>query len=478
MKSRKLRAVLTPLLIFFFLLSLGRPSAFAWSTEEERAAGEEFRVAVQRQLEMLQDDFASDYINELGQYITRVLETKAFPFQFYVIQDNDVNAFAGPGGHVFFFTGLINMMDEVDELAAVMAHEIAHVSARHLANRMEQSKAMTIAVLAGVLAGALLGGKAGGAIAAGTAAAGMQKQLSYSRDDERQADTLGFKYMEESRFNPAGMITVMKRLEKLAPVGTDAVPPYLLTHPAGPERVSTSEALMSQFSPKPDNRESAYFRKLFPYFKTVCIAKSMDYQTASRYLGIGGENKAESPVFQFGLGVLQKERMDYPKAIEHFQKALKEAPDLTPILIELAEAYQLQGQDRKAIELAERVLRTDERNKSALYLTGMSYQNMEDYSKATVFYERLVSMRPIKDEVFYNLGVCYGRQEKLALAHYNTGLYFLRAFDFRKARYHFLKAEELAGNDQGLKNRIHEAVKTLPKESLFSSGSQESKSRK
>ena len=156
MKSRKLRAILTPLLLLFFLLSLGRPSAFAWSTEDERAAGEEFRAAVQRQLEMLQDDFASDYINDLGQYITRVLETKAFPFQFYVVQDNNVNAFAGPGGHVFFFTGLIDMMDEVDELAAVMAHEIAHVSARHLANRMEQSKAMTIAVLAGVLAGALL----------------------------------------------------------------------------------------------------------------------------------------------------------------------------------------------------------------------------------------------------------------------------------------------------------------------------------
>jgi len=478
MKTRNLKTVLTPILLFFFLLSLGRPPAFALSTEEEQAAGEEFRAAVQRQLEMLQDDFATDYINDLGQYITRVLETKAFPFRFYVIQDNNVNAFAGPGGHVFFFTGLIDMMDEVDELAAVMAHEIAHVSARHLANRIEQNKAMTIAVLAGVLAGALLGGKAGGAIAAGTAAAGMQKQLSYSRDDERQADTLGFKYMEESRFDPAGMITVMKRLEKLAPAGTDAIPPYLLTHPAGPERVSTSEALMSQFSPKPDNRESAYFRKLFPYFKTVCIAKSMDYQTASRYLSVGGEKKAESPVFQFGLGVLQKERMDYPKAIEHFQRALKEAPDLTPILIELAEVYQLQGQDRKAIELVNRVLRTDERNKAALYLTGMSYQNLEDYSKATVFYERLVSMRPVKDEVFYNLGVCYGRQEKLALAHYNTGLYFQRAFDFRKARYHFLKADQLAGSDQGLKNRIHEAAKALPKESIFSSSSEESKDRK
>jgi hypothetical protein len=85
---------------------------------------------------------------------------------------------------------------------------------------------------------------------------------------------------------------------------------------------------------------------------------------------------------------------------------------------------------------------------------------------------------PVKDEVFYNLGVCYGRQEKLAVAHYNTGLYFQRIFDFRKARYHFLKADQLAGNDQALKNRIYAAVQTLPKESIFSTQGQESKSRK
>jgi len=477
-RRRKLRAILTPILIFLFLLSSGSPPAFALSTEEEREAGEEFRASVRRQLDMVDDGFAEDYINDLGQYITRVLETKAFPFQFYLVKDNTPNAFAGPGGHIFFFSGLINMMDDVDELAAVLSHEIGHVSARHLSNRIEQNKTMAIAVLAGMLAGALMGGKAGGAIATGTMAAGMQKQLAYSREDERQADNLGFKYMDESRFNPAGMTMVMKKLERLAPAGTDAIPAYLLTHPAGPERVSTSEALMSQFVPKGESAESIRFRNLFPYFKAVIFAKSMDFQGANRYFNREREANPESPVIQFGLGVVQKERMDYMMAIEHLEKALKGAPGLTPILLHLADAYQLQGQDRKAIEVVERVLRTDERNKAAMYLTAMSYQNLEDYSKATVFYERLVSMRPVKDEVFYNLGVCYGRQEKLALAHYNTGLYFQRAFDFQKARYHYRKAEQQAGNDQSLKNRISEALKTLPKESLFSTSEQESKGRK
>ena len=477
-KTRKLRALVALVVFFCFLLSSAVPPAFALSTEDERVAGEEFRASVRRQLEMLEDGFAEDYINDLGQYITRALETKAFPFQFYLVKDNTPNAFAGPGGHIFFFSGLINMMEEVDELAAVLSHEIGHVSARHLSNRIEQNKTMAIAVLAGMLAGALMGGKAGGAIATGTMAAGIQKQLAYSREDERQADNLGFKYMDDSRFNPEGMIMVMKKLERLAPAGTDAIPPYLLTHPAGPERVSTSEALMSQFVPKGESAESLRFRTLFPYFKAVIFAKSMDFQGANRYFNREREATPESPVIQFGLGVVQKERMDYPRAIEHFETALKGAPGLTPILLHLAETYQLQGQDRKALEVVERVLRTDERNKAAMYLTATSYQNLEDYSKATVFYERLVSSKPVKDEVYYNLGVCYGRLEKLALAHYNSGLYFQRTFDFQKARYHFTKADQLAGNDQGLKNRIYEAVKTLPRESLFSSPDKESKSRR
>jgi predicted Zn-dependent protease len=467
-RTKKLRPVLTSLVILSFLLALVQPPAFAMSTEEERQAGEEFRVSVRKQLDLVQDDFANDYINDLGQYITKALETKAFPFEFYVVKDSTLNAFAGPGGYVFVYTGLIDTMDTVDELAAVMSHEIGHVSARHLAQRMEQGKTMTLAVLAGMLAGALMGGKVGGALATGSMAAAVQKQLAYSRDDERQADSLGFKYMTESHFNPSGMATVLKKLERAAPGGTDAVPPYLLTHPAGPERVSSIEALTSQYTPEPDTKESAEFRRLFPYFKVICIAKSMDSQDALRYLSKEIYKNPDSPLAQFTLGVIQKESMDYSAAIEHLVKALKSAPDLSPALIELGEAYQLQGQDRRAIEVADRVLRTDGRDRAALYLTALSYQNLEDFPKAAVFYERLLSMRPVKDEVYYNLGVCYGRQGKLALAHYYTGIYFQRDFEFQNARYHLLKAEQLAGDDQGLKNRIREAMRALPKGGMSS----------
>ena len=133
------------LLFLSFQLYLGESTAFALSTEEERILGQKFLIQIRQHFDFLNDDFAHQYINDLGHYLIRPLETKRFPFHFYVVKNNDLNAFAGPGGHIFVFSGLMNMMDEVDELAAVMCHEIAHVSARHLAYRFEQNKKIDLA---------------------------------------------------------------------------------------------------------------------------------------------------------------------------------------------------------------------------------------------------------------------------------------------------------------------------------------------
>jgi len=130
-------------------------SAVALSLEEEEKLGREFVADVKRAFPLVEDAFARDYINRLGDYLARAVETKPFPFSFYLIPKNALNAFAGPGGHIFFFTGLIESMDTVDELAAVASHEMAHITARHLSHRIEQHKKLSMATLAGALIGAV-----------------------------------------------------------------------------------------------------------------------------------------------------------------------------------------------------------------------------------------------------------------------------------------------------------------------------------
>ena len=161
MKTRKRhnRHTITLITIFLLCLSLiaGRHYAFALSIEDEQKLGEEFLANIKKHYDLVDDDFANEYLNELGNYLLIPLETKPFTFHFYIIKSNELNAFAGPGGHIFVFTGLIDALDEIDELAAVVCHEIGHVSARHISERIEQNKKIGLATLAGILAGTLLG---------------------------------------------------------------------------------------------------------------------------------------------------------------------------------------------------------------------------------------------------------------------------------------------------------------------------------
>jgi len=426
----------------------------ALSIEDETKMGEEFMAQVLAQLQLVEDPFVNQYINDLGHYLITPLETKSFPFNFYVIKDNTLNAFAAPGGHIFVFSGLIEAMDNVNELAAVICHEIGHISARHLAQRIEQSKAIGLATLAGILAGMFLGGDVAGAVMTGSIAAGMQAQLNYSREDERQADQLSYKYMMPTGFDPGGMIEALNKIQKGSYLGTGKIPAYLLTHPTGPERMSNLEAMLSEYTPRPLSRDAAQLESRFPAFKTVVTAKCLDPRDAERVFKKELEKDTAAPLPHFGLGMVYMEQSRYEQAIDELRQSLEAKPDFIPIMRTLAEAYQMNGQDKEAETLLEKVLRLDHGDKAALFLLGITYEGAGRNREALRLLEKLSYLPPVRSDVFYHLGLLYGREKQLALAHYNFGLYFKRMGQPQKAQFHFKKAKELAGGDPALQKKI------------------------
>jgi len=435
------------------------PRAFALSIEDERKMGQEFLAKIREQFVFVDDPFAIQFFSDFGNYIIKSIKTKHFPFHFYIIKDNTLNAFAAPAGHIFFYSGLIDKMDTIDMLAGVMAHEIGHTSGRHLAQRIEQSKKIGLATMAGILAGVLIGGKAAGALITGSMAAGMQAQLNYSRDDERQADQLGFKYSTSAGFDPSGLIKALNKIEQER-FGETNVPPYLLTHPTGPERMSRLDAMVSNYVPGPPKKEVDRLRALFPSFKTVLKAVCLDPNDAENIFNAELKKTPNAFLSHFGLGIVYMRKSDFPVAIQHFKDALKSEPEFSPALRYLGEAYQMNGQNREAISLLEKALELDREDKSTLFLLGLSYENMEQYENAISIFERLASFEPIKDEVYYHLGISYGRQNRLALAHYNFGIYFKKLGEIQKAKFHFQKADELSRNNPALRRKIHEAMET------------------
>ncbi len=161
-KRRTLRCAIKKIAFFLFLVSFAVPgvvpSAEALSIEDERLLGKEFLARITRSFQFLENDTAVSYLRDLGAYLATAVENKPFDLNFYILQNSELNAFAAPGGHIFIHTGLILSLETVDELAAVLTHEIAHVTARHLSQRIAQQQKLTLASAAALLAGVFIGG--------------------------------------------------------------------------------------------------------------------------------------------------------------------------------------------------------------------------------------------------------------------------------------------------------------------------------
>jgi predicted Zn-dependent protease len=184
------------------------------------------------------------YLNEVGQKIVSVCDRKDIKYQFTVIQSDQINAFAAPGGYVYFYTGLLRLMDDEAELAAVMAHEVSHVVARHGAKRMQAAMGVSLAY-------ELVLGDNDSKVFDAAVGIGMGLMFAgYSRSAEREADDYGLTYMIRAGYDPAGMITMF---DKLAAAGSpsNGFEKLLSSHPESQERINNTRAAISSLPDLP-----------------------------------------------------------------------------------------------------------------------------------------------------------------------------------------------------------------------------------
>ena len=449
--------------LFVLNLSFAGPLGAYLTTEEEIELGEQFLASIKSQHELVDYPYLTQYINDLGTHISRHIKVPYFSLNFYVVKEQIINAFAAPGGHVFIFSDLVIMLNDIDELACILAHELGHVSARHLAARIERSKRIGMATMAGVLAGILVGGKAAGPLVTGSIAAGVQAELGYSREDERQADQIGFRLADTSGFDPSGMVIVLKKIQREHWYGGDATPPYLQTHPGAPERMANIEAMLQGYGKKPDHDKTKQLRSRFPLFQTMVTALCMEEEDAIGEFTKRLRSDPKSALALYGLGLVLERAGRITEALDHLHQSLRENPDSIEVMFSLANAYLSNGQYEESISILEKALTLAPRDKDILYLYALSLQNLERYNVAGKIYERLTFLPPVKDRVYHSLGLVYGLQGNLALAHYNLGIYFTKLRKRTQALFHFRKAEELAAGKPSLREKIRKALKDLEK---------------
>jgi predicted Zn-dependent protease len=424
----------------FFLVSPPEANAFFGSltVEKEKELGEEFCLALQQYYPVVRDPYLSAYINNVGQNLVKKLGPQPFQYRFFILEDPTYNAFAVPGGYIFINTGIIRLMDREDELAGVLAHEITHIHQRHMAKRLEKAKLSTIATVVAALAAVLLGGAAAAPLLTGAMAGAESAMLAYSREDEKEADTLGFKWLTLSRYDPRYMATVFKKMNRQRWFQSNDIPFYLKTHPELESRMIDLAHLVD--SHQIPERETAPPTRGFVYFKQRLEALYGNPQKMKRELLIRLSKEPENIPNRYSLALVYKRLGDRVLAAQSYQQALAREPNNEMIKRDLAIFDYESNKAQEAQTLFQELLRGNPRDEVSLYYTGLILQDRRQVDEALNLFERLHTLNPAFTEVYYNLGTLYGLKQRLGPAHYYLGRHSRLAKDLPTALFHFRKA--------------------------------------
>src|SRR5713101_639735 len=217
-----------------------------FSLEREISLGKSLAQEVERSSKLIDDPVVTEYVNRVGQNLVRNSDAKV-PFTIKVIDSDEVNAFALPGGFFYVNSGLILHAQEESELAGVMAHEISHVTARHGTKNATKGELMQLATIPLILLGP--GGWAGYGIYQGLNLAIPVTYLKFSRDAEREADFLGLQYMYKAGYDPNSYVTFFERIQADEKRRPGTIPKVFSTHPPTPERIENAQKEIARILP-------------------------------------------------------------------------------------------------------------------------------------------------------------------------------------------------------------------------------------
>ena len=218
-----------------------------YSLEHEIALGKQLAQEVERTSKMIDDPVVTEYVNRVGQNLVRNSDARV-PFTIKVIDSDEVNAFALPGGFFYVNSGLILRAQEESELAGVMAHEISHVVARHGTKQATKGEMMQLATIPLILLGP--GGWAGYGIYEALQLAIPLSYLKFSRDAEREADFLGIQYMYKAGYDPNSYVTFFERIQADEKRRPGTIPKFFSTHPPTPERIADAQKEIARILPE------------------------------------------------------------------------------------------------------------------------------------------------------------------------------------------------------------------------------------
>jgi predicted Zn-dependent protease len=431
------------LLIIAFLGGLLTAPASAITVKEERDLSQEFLKVIMARSEVIKDQEINAYLDTVGQRIIKALPDQPFSYHFYVIHDDVYNAFASPAGHIFINSGLFAALDSEEELAGIIAHEIAHVVCRHISQRIERAKKINLATLAGMVAGVFLGvggaATAGGAVTAGSMAAGQSAALAYSRDNEMQADQLGLQYLDRAGYGGKGLLTSLRKIRSKQWFGSKEIPTYLMTHPASEDRMAYIDSWLAQHESQTQQRTEAPNPR-FERVRTRMQALYTDKATALAYFRDRVDQSPQDSLMRYGYALALDRNDQRRLATEQLRLALEHNALDAHLLQELGRIYFLDGKYDKARTTLESALPLTTHNAEGRFYLGRTLLEMGDLERAAEAFESVLRQRSDYKDAYYFLGETRGKQGRMADAHFRLGQFYWRSKDLKNADFHLQRA--------------------------------------
>jgi predicted Zn-dependent protease len=310
------------------LPDLGDSSGTLITAEEERELGQAFFRSLHSQITISQDAEIQQYIQTLGHRLVDHSDGPSLPFYFFVVMENDINAFAGPGGYIGVNSGLILMTEAESELASVIGHEIGHVTQRHLYRSAEAASRLSIPTMAATLAAILLGTQSAAAAQAAIVAiqaGSVQFQINFTREHEEEADRVGMQTLAGAEFDPRSMPTFFERLQQSTRYSGQNVPEFLRTHPVTASRISDSRGRADNY-PYKQYPDSLTYQLIKTKLQVLLAADSNDIRAILQARLQQGLPEQHT-VAQYGLGLLALKTQSFSEAETIFQTLSKNNPE-------------------------------------------------------------------------------------------------------------------------------------------------------
>lgn len=330
------------------LPDFGDPSLAVIGYSEEQRLGSMTFKRLRERGALVDDVQSNEYLSAIGQRLALYADDMPYPLHFAWLRSDAINAFAAPGGYIGVNVGLILATRDEDELAGVLAHEIAHVSQRHLARMMAEAQRMRLPMMAAMIASAALAasaGKAGQAAMAGTLAAGAQNMINFTRANEEEADRFGVQTLSRAGFDPAAMGRFFELLQRQTG-GTvnDPMLDYLRTHPRSELRAADTQ---NRTLPK----RSALPRDPLAYelikARLQVLASSNPTALLQGYSELLKRNTLSSGQ-RYGYVLALRRAGRYAEAIRELEPLLRQYPERVNLRIEQAELALQNGQAARA----------------------------------------------------------------------------------------------------------------------------------